>query len=87
MCVIGTFGVLGFELRRGPYNGQLLIEFLTTKLLFYLREKTNTILVLDNSKFIHSRVVIDFLRVNNINFKFLPPYSPQFNRIEEFFQC
>jgi len=40
---------------------------------------------MDNVKFHHSREIQMLLRENNIVFKYLPPYSPQLNPIEEFF--
>ena len=40
---------------------------------------------MDNCRFHHSVDVIRILTANNINYKFLPPYSPQLNPIEEFF--
>jgi transposase len=42
----------------------------------------NDVLVLDNSSVHKSKVVIDALSENGINYLFLPPYSPDLNPIE-----
>jgi transposase len=40
---------------------------------------------MDNSRFHHRSDVKQFLINNNINFLYLPAYSPQLNPIEEYF--
>ena len=40
---------------------------------------------MDNVSFHKSTDVLQFLRIQNITFKFLVPYSPELNPIEEFF--
>ena len=40
---------------------------------------------MDNCRFHHSQEVLRVLNEFRISFKFLPPYSPQLNPIEEYF--
>ncbi len=40
---------------------------------------------MDNHPVHHAKIVQNFLKENNINFLFLPPYSPNLNPIEEAF--
>ncbi|MGQ7172414.1 transposase, partial [Escherichia sp. R-CC3] len=43
-----------------------------------------SVLVLDNAKYHHAKLLKSFLRENNrrLTLLFLPPYSPNLNRIE-----
>ena len=85
MCVFNLNGVLEFELREGAYNSELFIDFINRKLINYFALNPQKILIMDNAKFHHSREVLNFLHEKRISYKFLPPYSPQLNPIEEFF--
>lgn len=42
---------------------------------------------MDNAKFHHSPEVITWFAENEISYRFLPPYSPELNPIEEFFSA
>ena len=85
MVAINLNGIVAFELKNGAYNGELFIRFITNKLVRYFDENPGSILVMDNCKFHHSKEVLKVLNEKRIIFKFLPPYSPQLNPIEEFF--
>lgn len=60
-------------------------DFIERNLLSYFREHRTSILILDSCRFHHRQDVIRFLNENYILYKFLPPYSPQLNPIEEYF--
>lgn len=85
MCVIGYTGVIGYERRTGAYNSEVFIDFIRSQLQPFFSLNPNKILIMDNARFHHSRVVLEEMRRLGIPFKFLPPYSPQLNPIEEFF--
>jgi len=85
LAAIDINGVIAFELTDGAYNGTRFINFINEKLVPYFKRNANSILVMDNCRFHHSRDVIKLLTMKNISHKFLPPYSPQLNPIEEFF--
>lgn len=86
MCVISNTGIVASELIDGSYNTQLFLAFLQTKLLPRLTERNYTI-IMDNCKFHHSSAVNEYCISNSISIRYLPPYSPQLNPIEEFFGC
>jgi len=53
------------------------------QLILKEQKEAKIYIVLDNTKYYHSKLVNDFLIVNErICLKFLPPYSPNFNIIE-----
>ena len=85
MCVIGIQGVIAYDTKIGAYNKESFIEFLEQKLKNYIISHPNTILIMDNARFHHANIVMSYARDNNFNIKFLTPYSPQLNPIEEFF--
>ena len=85
LCVIGINGLISYEIQQGAYNSQRINTFITTHLVPYFRENPNKVLVMDNARFHHSREIQNLLNENNIFFKYLPPYSPMLNPIEEFF--
>ena len=85
MAAISLNGIISYELSDGAYNGNKFINFISEKLVSYFNNYPDYILIMDNCRFHHSVDVIRILTANNINYKFLPPYSPQLNPIEEFF--
>lgn len=85
MVAIKNSGIISYEIRDGPYNGDTFIDFIKNKLLIHFLTHPNDILIMDNCKFHHRKDVLSVLHENNITFKFTPPYSPQLNPIEEYF--
>jgi len=62
-------------------NSQTVIALLLV--LLKNQKKGKLYIILDNAKYYHSQVVMDFLKDNpRIIFKFMPPYSPNLNIIE-----
>lgn len=86
MCAI-TFndGLIASEFRIGSFNSQLFIEFIENKLVPYFRQHPEKILIMDNARIHKTAEVERILHSNGIAFKFLTPYSPELNPIEEFF--
>lgn len=85
MCSITSMGILSYQLQDGAYNGDLFINFIRTHLVPFFAQNPGFVLIMDNCRFHHRLDVKRFLVEKGINFKFLPPYSPQLNPIEEFF--
>lgn len=45
----------------------------------------NTFIIMDNVRFHHTKAVIDYMDYLELQYKYLPAYSPHFNPIEKFF--
>ena len=69
----------------GPYNCDLFKSFIERYLYSYFRIHCDSILIMDNCRFHHRTDVLRLLNEHHISYKFLPPYSPHLNPIEEFF--
>jgi len=85
MVAIKKTGILGFKVIDGAFNGISFAEYIQTVLIPHFRLNQNDLLIMDNCRFHHRRDVLDLFDENNINYRFLPPYSPQLNPIEEYF--
>ena len=85
MVAIKITGIIAFEIKDGAFNGESFMKFIEEKLLLHFQSYPNDVLVMDNCSFHHRRDVIEMLNCKNINHRFLPPYSPQLNPIEEYF--
>lgn len=85
MCAISIEGIIASEIIDGAYNGDTFMQFIRIKLIPYFIEHQNSVLIMDNCRFHHKQDVLQLLRESSILYKFLPPYSPQLNPIEEFF--
>jgi hypothetical protein len=85
LCAISNHGVVTFDYRIGAYNVTNFIAFIENKLVPYFILNPSKILIMDNARIHHSQLVVNTLRSNNIVFKFLVPYSPELNPVEEFF--
>ena len=85
MAAITCDTVLSFHLHDGAYNAEHFIAFITTFLKPYFEDHPKSVLIMNNCRFHHSQEVLRVLNEFRISFKFLPPYSPQLNPIEEYF--
>jgi len=86
LAIISDVKVMNYKLLSGPYNTENFLAFLNDCFLQNIFE-SNSILIMDNVKFHHSDSVKRFLQERNINFKYLPAYSPSLNPIEEVFSA
>jgi transposase len=84
-----TFSVMGcmsrdkfvsLEIVKGAYNTLLLKDFLTR-----LDVPKGTVIILDNARFHHSKIVAEEADARGWSLLFPPPYSPWFNPIEGIF--
>lgn len=85
LCSISSRGVIGYRIKEGAFNGDLLLEYLENIILPYFNENPSSILIMDNCRFHHRLDVKEFLNLHHIVHKYIAPYSPQLNGIEEFF--
>jgi len=73
-------GSLQYSTVIGSYNKE---RFVSACNKFSFRD--NSVVMMDNVKFHHSKEVLDFFNKRNIEILFVPPYSPWFNPIENVF--
>jgi transposase len=69
-----------YKIQNTPFNKTSFVDFLKT-----LDLPKNTIILLDNVSFHHSKEVINYIKSKMWNLLFIPPYSPNFNPIENIF--
>jgi len=84
LVAIGYETILCHQISCRPFNSTSFKDFLITK-LFPLINSTNPIVVMDNCRIHKTLDVANAFNENRIGFKYLPPYSPQLNPIEEVF--
>lgn len=77
--------VIGFEIWDGAFYGDSFIDFINKKLKIQFQNNPEDIHIMGKCRFHHHSDVKKTLNINQINFCFLPPYSPQVNPIEEYF--
>ena len=77
--------VVGFFARVGAVTGDDYKTFIETQLLQQMGEDRTPVLIMDNARIHHAVVVKEMLTEHQIENKYLPPYSPQLNPIEEAF--
>lgn len=85
MVAISNTGIIGFEIKDGAFDGSSFKCFIQDKLVRHFEVNRFDILIMDNCSFHHRKDVLQLLDDNNIRYRFLPPYSPQLNPIEEYF--
>ncbi len=76
-----------YSYRQGAYNSESFKVFILQHLVPHFRSNPTYVLIMGNAQFHKSSAILDLLRLNNIVFKFLVPYSPELNPIEEFFSA
>ena len=86
---ICTTGLLALELKKGTNNGDAFYDFvrgsLIPNMLPFNGQNPRSIAILDNCSIHHVQAVLDLFRDSGILVLFLPPYSPDYNPIEEAF--
>lgn len=85
ICAIGVEGVIAYMYKVGAFNSDSFMIFIEEQLVPYFRIHPNKVLIMDNARFHKSASILQLLRSNGIACKFLVPYSPELNPIEEFF--
>lgn len=65
------------------YDAEVFLAFLKNVLVKC--PEGNIVMILDNAKIHHAKLLENFLKENpRLQLEFLPPYSPNLNKIEEF---
>ncbi|KAG0433136.1 Transposable element Tc1 transposase, partial [Dictyocoela muelleri] len=82
-CAISKSGILHYKIIEGGYNILKFIGFLNE--LHENASLDGKIIIMDNVPFHKSLDVREWFMQRNINVKYLPPYCPQLNPIEEVF--
>ena len=87
--VMTTRGIEDFYLVEGSVNGEIFLNFVQRCLLPIMLpfdgDNPRSVLVMDNAAIHHVEAVVDMLTAAGILIRFLPPYSPDLNPIEEVF--
>ena len=74
--------MVSYELAEGTYNAEKFCEFLSEEFFSTLSDRQ--VSVMGNAKFHHSKTVKTLFQNSPHSLRYLPPYSPQLNLIEEF---
>jgi hypothetical protein len=80
VCVTSDGNISNYKISDKPYTKIIFLEFLKS-----LSFPENTIILLDNVRFHHSKEVIKHALEQKWNLLYTPPYSPWFNPIENVF--
>ena len=85
-CAMNKLGILHYSSQNRAYNGNTFFNFLN-ELIGICREKNliNSIFILDNVRFHKVSDVVELVSSSGFRIKFLPPYSPFLNPIENMF--
>jgi transposase len=77
VACVSNKSILATKVVKGAFNTQLFLDFLVN-----LNLPSQTVVLLDNVRFHHSRVVKDYAMSQGIDLLYVPPYSPWFNPVE-----
>ncbi len=78
-CITSN-GNISYKIQNNPYTKITFLDFLKT-----LNLPKNTIILLDNVSFHHSKIIKNYALSKHWNLLYIPPYSPWFNPIENVF--
>lgn len=82
LMAITKNGILAYEIHKNNINEAIYISFLKNKIL---NKSKNKYVLADNIRFHKTNKVMKALKENVTKPLFIPPYSPQFNSIENVF--
>ena len=85
MAAISRFGVVHYEVLDANGNGERFRQFLHGLQAALLEKHHNPVLIMDNVNFHKMDIVLEEMAILGLDYHFLPPYSPFFNPIENFF--
>lgn len=81
LCAFNAISHELFTVTNDEYINANTIIILMSRLLEHYTDSDIT-LVMDNARYQHCKLVMDFAKNNGIELLFLPPYSPNLNLIE-----
>ena len=86
---IASSGVLTVELSKDTVNGDSFFDFIRGTVIRHMRQfddiSSHSILIMDNCSVLKVNEIREVLQHAGIIVLFLPPYSPEFNPLEEVF--
>ena len=85
MVALSNERIVAYKQQDMAYNKVSFEAFITEYLVPYFRQHPSKILIMDNASFHRSPEIKQLLITKGIVHKYLTPYSPQLNPIEEFF--
>lgn len=83
VMAISSDDVLDFTISQKPYNSIKFLQFIES--LIPKLPPTTKYILLDNVAFHRSKALKDLVEKSDLELLFIPPYSPQYNPIEEVF--
>ena len=86
ICAMSLRGIIAYKIIPGSVNSKIFSEFITDNLKPNISQEEK-VLVMDNVKFHHSNDVIIAKHSTHLFPKFLLPYSPMLNPIDELFSA
>lgn len=84
LMIISEKSIVKTLIKTGSINRDIFLKFLD-ELVVEKLIKQNQIIILDNARCHHGKVVENWSKDNEIIIKYLPPYSPALNPIEQVF--
>ncbi|KAG0434043.1 hypothetical protein DMUE_5326 [Dictyocoela muelleri] len=84
LCAISINGIYSYKIKKGSFNSTDMCSFINNDLPS-LRENEIKYIIMDNASIHKTSEVAIAANSKRYILKFLPPYSPQLNPIEEFF--
>lgn len=82
IMAISNKKIIDFEIHRSNINGTIFHSFLNNKICNIYKNKY---ILMDNVRFHKCKFITDLITNSNNKCLFIPPYSPQFNPIENVF--
>jgi transposase len=91
IAAMASDGIVAVELLKGTVNGEIFYDFVRGSLIPEMQpfdgQNSRSIAILDNCSIHHVLEVRELFSEAGILVFFLPPYSPDYNPIEELFSC
>ena len=91
IAAMASDGIVAVELLKGTVNGEIFCDFVRGSLIPEMQpfdgQNSRSIAILDNCSIHHVLEVRELFSEAGILVFFLPPYSPDYNPIEELFSC
>jgi len=89
ISVLSVEGILHCKIVRGSVNGETFVEFIENQLMPILMPfngyNLRSVVIMDNCSIHHVDHVTALLQEIGVLIQWLPPYSPDFNPLEEAF--
>ena len=85
ICAINTSKIVKYETYNQAINSKTYLKFITD--LINENKITDKYILMDNVSFHKTKTIKETIEKSNNKLLFIPPYSPEFNPIEELFSC